>query len=151
MIAQIDIQTKVRRIQELLENSYFEKMIHSFIARHCAENSDARLAGIVIWSDRPYLENFTRGTSKQWKSTKFTSYMLKKSRTCFFWGCRTAGGRPPPVAQLGGNYHLGGTLKPVKNVRICLNMSVYVHICSYMSIYVHICPYIATYISRYTT
>ena len=29
--------------------------------------------------------------------------MFKNSRTCFFWGCRTAGGRPPPVAQLGGN------------------------------------------------
>ena len=47
-ILQVDIQTKVRKIQELLENSDFWKMIFSFIARHCAENFDARLAGTVI-------------------------------------------------------------------------------------------------------
>ena len=47
-ILQVDIQTNVRKIQELLLNSDFGKMIFSFIARHCAENSDARLAGIVI-------------------------------------------------------------------------------------------------------
>jgi hypothetical protein len=47
-ILQVDIQTKVRKIQEILENSDFWKMIFSFIARHCAENFDARLAGTVI-------------------------------------------------------------------------------------------------------
>ena len=47
-ILQVDIQTNVRKIQELLENSDFGKMICSFIARHCAENFDARLAGTVI-------------------------------------------------------------------------------------------------------
>ena len=47
-ILQVDIQTNVRKIQELLENSDFGKMIFSFIARHCAENFDARLAGTVI-------------------------------------------------------------------------------------------------------
>ena len=44
----VDIQTKVCKFQELLENSDFGKMIFSFIARHCAENFDARLAGTVI-------------------------------------------------------------------------------------------------------
>ena len=47
-ILQVDIQTKVRKIQELLKNSDFGKMLFSFIARHCAENFDARLAGTVI-------------------------------------------------------------------------------------------------------
>ena len=47
-ILQVDIQTKVRKIQELLKNSDFGKMVFSFIARHCAENFDARLAGTVI-------------------------------------------------------------------------------------------------------
>ena len=47
-VLQVDIQTKVRKIQELLEYSDFGKMVCSFIARHCAENFDARLAGIVI-------------------------------------------------------------------------------------------------------
>ena len=47
-ILQVDIQTKVRKIQELLKNSNFWKTLFSFIARHCAENFDARLAGTVI-------------------------------------------------------------------------------------------------------
>ena len=47
-ILQVDIQTKVRKIQELLKNSDFGKMVFSFIARHFAENFDARLDGIVI-------------------------------------------------------------------------------------------------------
>jgi hypothetical protein len=47
-ILQVDIQTKVRKIQELLLNSDFGKIIFSFIARHFAENFDARLAGTVI-------------------------------------------------------------------------------------------------------
>ena len=47
-ILQVDIQTKVRKIQELLEKSDFEKMIWSIIARLFAENFDARLPGIVI-------------------------------------------------------------------------------------------------------
>ena len=47
-ILPVDIQTKVRKIQELLENSDFWKIIYSFIARHCAENFDARLDGTVI-------------------------------------------------------------------------------------------------------
>ena len=47
-ILQVDIQTNVRKIQELLENSDFWKMICSFIARKFAENFDKRLAGIVI-------------------------------------------------------------------------------------------------------
>ena len=77
-------------------------MIRAIIAHHCAENFDARLAGIVIWTDCPLLEKKSREASNPWKSIQNTRYMLKKSRTCFFWGCRTAGGRPPPVAQLGG-------------------------------------------------
>ena len=55
------------------------------------------------------------GPQKRQKSTKSTRYMLQKSRACFFWGRRTAGGRPPPVAQL------GGTLKPVKMTIISRN------------------------------
>ena len=46
-------------------------------------------------------------SKNQQKSTKSTRYMLQNSRTCFFWGCRTAGGRPPPVAQLGGDLKTG--------------------------------------------
>ena len=47
-ILQVGIQTKVRKIKELLEKSDFEKMIWSIIARLFAENFDARLPGIVI-------------------------------------------------------------------------------------------------------
>ena len=45
---QVDIQTKVHKIQELLENSDFEKNTSGKRARLFAENFDARLAGIVI-------------------------------------------------------------------------------------------------------
>ena len=62
-ILPVDIQTKVRKIQELLENSDFLKMIYSFIAHHFAENFDARLAGIVIQSDCPLLEKKSRKAS----------------------------------------------------------------------------------------
>jgi len=44
----VDILTKVQDVRELHKKSDFGKMICSFIARHCEENSDARLAGIVI-------------------------------------------------------------------------------------------------------
>ena len=50
----------------------------------------------------------SRKASNQWKSIKIIRYMLKKSRTCFFCGCRTAGGRSPPVAQLRGITTSGG-------------------------------------------
>ena len=48
-------------VRELPKKSDFEKVIWSIIARLFAENFDARLPGIVICSDRPYLENVTRG------------------------------------------------------------------------------------------
>ena len=44
----VDILTKVQDVRELPKKSDFGKMICSFIARHCAENFDARLAGTVI-------------------------------------------------------------------------------------------------------
>ena len=68
------------------------KKIGSSRARLFALNSDARLPGIVIWSDRPYLENFTRGHWNRLKTTKHIKYMLTKSRACFFWGRRSAAG-----------------------------------------------------------
>ena len=44
----VDILAKVQDVRELHKKSDFGKMICSFIARHCEENSDARLAGTVI-------------------------------------------------------------------------------------------------------
>jgi len=59
------------------------------------------------------------GPPKSTKTTESTRYMLQNSRTCFSEGAespeaittsRTARGELPPW----GNYHLGGTLNPVK-------------------------------------
>ena len=91
-ILQVDIQTKVRKIQELLKNSDFGKMLFSFIARHCAENFDARLAGIVIWSDCPLLEKKSRKASNLWKSTKFTIHVLKNNGGAISQKQNTTGG-----------------------------------------------------------
>ena len=44
----VDILAKVQDVRELPKKSDFEKVIWSIIARLFAENSDARLAGIVI-------------------------------------------------------------------------------------------------------
>ena len=68
------------------------KKIGSSRARLFALNFDARLPGIVIWSDRPHLENFTRGHWNRLQITKHIKCMLTKSRACFFWGRRSAAG-----------------------------------------------------------
>jgi len=44
----VDIQTKVRKIQELLEESDFERTTQAIQHVFVAQNFDARLAGIVI-------------------------------------------------------------------------------------------------------
>ena len=58
--------------------------IGSSRARLFALNVVARLPGIVIWSDRPYLDLFTRGHWNRFKITTHIKYMLTKSRACFF-------------------------------------------------------------------
>ena len=60
------------------------KKMGSSRARLFAQNVDERLPGIVIWSDRPYLEHFTRGHWNRLKITTHVKYMLIKSRACFF-------------------------------------------------------------------
>ena len=68
------------------------KMIRSIIPYLFAENLDARLAGIVIWSDYPLLEKKSSGDSNWQNMTKLTIYMLNKSWASFFWGRRSAAG-----------------------------------------------------------
>ena len=91
-IAQVDILAKVIYPQELHNKWDLEQKNGSSRARLFALNSDARLPGIVIWSDRPYLGLFTRGHWNRLKITKHINYMLTKSRACFFWGRRSAAG-----------------------------------------------------------
>ena len=59
------------------------KMIRSNTGRLFVENSDARLTGIVIWTDDPYFEFFTRGPWNRSEITKSTKYMFQKSRGVF--------------------------------------------------------------------
>ena len=75
----------------------------SSIARLFSQNSDARLAGIAIWEDRPYLDLFTRGPWNRLKNTKCIKYMLIKSRGVFSEGKAPAAGIDHGV--------VGGTLK----------------------------------------
>jgi len=60
------------------------KMIRSNPARLLTQNFDARLAGIVMWTDCPLFDKKSRGTSNWWKLTKLTIYVFKKSRGVIF-------------------------------------------------------------------
>ena len=53
-------------------------------ARLNAENFDALLAGIVIWSDCQLFDKKTRSASNPWKSTKSTIYVFKNPRGVIF-------------------------------------------------------------------
>ena len=112
-------------------------MIRSNTARLFVENSDARLAGIVIWTDCPLFENLTRGASNPWKLTKLTIYVLKKMRGVIFLRS------PKPAA--------GNDDQPLR-AGMCSYMFIYVYICLYMSVYVricHICPNTSIYVHIY--
>ena len=92
-IIPVDILAKVQDVRELPKKSDFEKMIWSIIARLFADNFDARLPGIVILSDRPYLETITRGPWNRSEITKSTKYMFQQSRGVFFEEKKGACGR----------------------------------------------------------
>ena len=79
-----------RKIQELLKKSDFEKVIWSIIARLFAENFDARLPDIVIWSDRPYFDFFYQGTLKSLRNHKI---QVPKFQGRVFRGKKSAYGR----------------------------------------------------------
>ena len=81
---QVDILAKVLCLQEWLYNWDLEQKMGSSTARLFAQNFDECLAGIVIWADRPYLGNFTRGPCNRLKSTTYIKHMLIKSRGVYF-------------------------------------------------------------------
>ena len=60
------------------------KKIGSSRARLFALNFDARLPGIVIWSDRPYLDFFTRGHWNRKKTHKTHKIHAHKIQGVFF-------------------------------------------------------------------
>ena len=68
-------------------------------ARLFAENFDARLAGIVIWSDCPLFEKKSSGGSNWQNMTKLTIYMLKKSGGVIFLRSPKRRRQRPPDAQ----------------------------------------------------
>ena len=68
-------------------------MIWSIIARLFAENFDARLPGIVIWSDRPYFDLFYQGTLKSLRNHKIHKIQVPKFQGRVFWGKKSACGR----------------------------------------------------------
>jgi hypothetical protein len=57
----VDILAKVQDVRELPKKSRLWKIIRSNTARLFAENSGARLAGIVIWPDDPLFEKKSKG------------------------------------------------------------------------------------------
>ena len=79
----------------------------SSTARLFAQHVDECLAGIVIWTDWPYLENVTRGPWNRLKITKCIKYMLIKSRGVLFeekkrlWQAHRPrdGGRDPKIDE----------------------------------------------------
>ena len=67
-----------------LTNETWKKKIGSSRARLFALNFDARLPGIVIWSDRPYLDFFYKGTLKSLKNHKTHKIHAHKIQNVFF-------------------------------------------------------------------
>ena len=78
-------------------------MIMSIIAHHCAENFDARLAGIFIWTDCPLLEKNVQGDLKSMKIDKKQKMHAQKIQDVFFLRVPNRRRQLPPVAQLGGH------------------------------------------------
>ena len=60
------------------------EMVCSFIARHFAENFDARLAGIVIWSDCPLFEKKNQEGLKSMKIDELHNIRAQKIRGAIF-------------------------------------------------------------------
>ena len=90
---QVYILAKVLYLQELLYTWDLGKRWGAVEHVFFVQNLDARLAGIVIWADRPYLGHFTRGPWNRLKIIKDITYRLIKSRVCFLcWGRRSAAG-----------------------------------------------------------
>ena len=60
------------------------KKMGSSRTRLFAQNSDARLAGIVIWADRPHLDFFNHGTLKSLKNHKIYKIHAHTIQGCIF-------------------------------------------------------------------
>ena len=69
------------------------KKMGSGRARLFAENFDARLPGIVIWSDRPYFDFFYQGTLKSRRNHKIHKIQVPKFQGRVFWVKKSACGR----------------------------------------------------------
>ena len=68
-------------------------MIRSNTARLVVENFDARLTGIVIWTDDPYFEFFYQGTLTSLRNHKIHKIPVPKIQGRVFWGKKSACGR----------------------------------------------------------
>ena len=75
------------------------KQIGGNTARLFTQNFDARLAGIVIWSDRPLFFCFYQGTLKSLKNHKIYKIHVPKFQDVFFLRSPKRRRQPPPDAQ----------------------------------------------------
>ena len=145
------------------------KNISGDTARLFAENFDARLAGIVIWTDCPLLGKKNRRPSNSWKSTKLTIYVFKNPRGVIFQkqkrlrqAHRPRGGGLTPKIQVQTSKYKSRqpNTSPDSQIQVQtakyksrhpkqksrhLKYNIWQYIVTDMAIYRHIWPYIAIY------